>query len=93
MEMKKAETLKFGKLTTKEYEQDGAIVEVPSIELGESTNKDPKYNYSVELIVRDSNGNAMLQLDSRKKRIFVKLYKPHEKAPKYIRFELKLPKE
>ena len=54
-----AQKVKVGNLMVKDVEYNGVKKKLRSIGLGSKSNKNPKYNQSVEIIVRDSAGKVL----------------------------------
>lgn len=59
------------------------------IVLGNKKNKDPKYNLSVEITVRNDAGEVIAkQTDG-----FVSVFEPREDSPEFVLFDLSLKQE
>lgn len=88
-------TYRIGTLRTGEVERDGKTVPSVYLALGDLKNTDPKYNHSVEVIVRDSTGkevhrqtNGYINLDDPRTGKY-----PKPSTPAFIRYELKVTKK
>lgn len=57
-----------------------------TLKLGQEGSNNTKYNYTVELRVKDSEGNVVAKVTNP----WVNLNTPHEKAPKSILNELQI---
>lgn len=65
--------------------------EFQSIKLGQTKNKDPKFNFTVQVRILDSEGNKVWSGENP----YINLYEPHENAPDFVVHDLsvKLPEE
>lgn len=86
MQTSKKKSFKVGQLKTGEFKGKPAVY----IELGNTRNSNPEYNYSVEFIVKDSKGavvhkqeNGLVFLNDP--RTFAK---DPDKIPAFVRYEL-----
>lgn len=78
-------TVKIGSVWLNEVTSaSGEAKKVPSIKLGSKGNKDPQYDLSVEIIVRDSKGTVV----ARQTDGFVNMYAPREGAPSKLKHDL-----
>lgn len=82
---KKTKSVRIGNVLSGKEDKDAFY-----IKLGAEKQKDPKYNRSVEIIVKDDEGNVL----AHQKNGFISMAKPlGEKTPDYIQYDLlvKLP--
>lgn len=75
--MAKAKTVKIGQLTKN---KDKSGNEFKSIRLGNNKNKDPKYNYTVQVRILNSEGQKIWSGENP----WINLYEPHENAPDFV---------
>lgn len=78
---KEKKTVKVGQLTTGKDKEGN---EFETVKLGNDKNKDPRYNYTVQIRVIDADGEIIYE----GKNPYLNLYKPHANAPDFIKSDL-----
>lgn len=81
--MAKAKRISIGRLLKqeKDWHNDGNKVSTLSIALGSSNNKNPAYDMTVELTVRDGKGNVLAQ----QKNGFLELVDPRKQPDELLK--------